>query len=74
MEELPVVEKTYRVPDISCEHCVRAISGELARIDGLEVVMVDLATKVVTVRHDDRVTEDEIISGIEDAGYEVAAE
>jgi copper ion binding protein len=68
-----VVEKTYRVPDISCEHCVRAITGELTKINGVEVVDIDLATKAVTVRHDDRVTEDEIITGIEDAGYEVAA-
>ncbi len=68
-----MVEKAYRVPDISCEHCVRAITDELTRIDGLQVVNIDRATKEVVVRYDDSVTEDEIITGIEDAGYEVAS-
>lgn len=68
-----MTEKTYRVPDISCEHCVRAITDELTRINGVEVVNVDLASKNVVVRYGDNVTEDEIITGIEDAGYEVAA-
>ena len=68
-----MVEKAYRVPDISCEHCVGAITDELTRIDGLQVVNVDLATKQVVVRYEDSVTEDEIVTGIEDAGYEVAS-
>lgn len=67
-----MTEKTYTVPDISCEHCVRAITGELEKIQGLEVLTVDIPTKIVTVRHGDDVTEDQILSGIEDAGYDVA--
>ena len=67
-----MTEKTYRVPDVSCEHCVRAITGELTQIRGVHNVDVDLATKEVHVRFDDSVTEDEIVTGIEDAGYEIA--
>ncbi|MGH9172795.1 MAG: heavy-metal-associated domain-containing protein, partial [Vicinamibacterales bacterium] len=56
-----------------CEHCVRAITGELSGIAGVEVVSIDIPTKVVTVRHTDDVSDEQIVSGIEEAGYEVAA-
>jgi copper chaperone len=67
-----MVEKVYRVPDVSCEHCVRAITDELTKIDGVERVSVDIPTKLVTVQHGDAVSEQQILDGIEEAGYEVA--
>ncbi len=33
---------TYRVTGMSCEHCVRAVSGELKALDGVSEVTVDL--------------------------------
>jgi copper chaperone CopZ len=68
-----MVEKQYRVPEISCEHCVRAITTELSGIDGVEVVRVDIPTKIVTVRAAESVSDERIVEGIEEAGYEVAA-
>lgn len=67
-----LTEKTYVVPDISCEHCVRAITTELDSIPGVEVLNIDIPTKVVAVRYDESVVEDQIVAGIEDAGYEIA--
>jgi copper chaperone CopZ len=68
-----VVEKVYTVPGVSCGHCVKAITDELTRIPGIEQVDVDLATKHVTVRHNDNVTDAQIQTGIEEAGYDIAA-
>jgi copper chaperone len=68
-----MVERTYRVPDVSCQHCVAAITNELTAIPGIERVVVDLDTKVVTVAHDESVQEQQILDGIEEAGYDVAA-
>lgn len=68
-----MVEQTYKVPDVSCEHCVRAITGELEKLGGVDAVQVDIPTKIVTVRHDGSVSEDAIRAGIEEAGYEIAA-
>jgi copper chaperone CopZ len=68
-----MVKKTYLVPDVSCEHCVRAITNELTQISGVESVTVDIPTKVVTVAHQDSVTDQQIVAGIEEAGYEVAS-
>ena len=68
-----MTEQTYRVPDVSCEHCVRAITDELGRLPGVHHVGVDLKTKLVTVEHDGSVSDDELRRGIEEAGYDVAA-
>lgn len=69
---MDVIEKQYRVPDISCEHCVRAITNELTSLSGVEVTSVDIDSKVVTIRHTDNVSDDQIIATIAEAGYEVA--
>ncbi len=68
-----MTEQTYRVPDVSCEHCVRAITDELTKLPGVRQVGVDLTTKLVTVEHDGTVSEDQLRRGIEEAGYDIAA-
>ena len=39
----------YRVPGMSCGHCVQAVETELGRVEGVEAASADLATKLVTV-------------------------
>ena len=68
-----MTEQTYRVPDVSCEHCVRAITDELTKLPGVRQVGVDLMTKLVTVEHDGTVSDDQLRQGIEEAGYDIAA-
>lgn len=68
-----MVQRVYRVPDVSCQHCVRAITGELQKIPGVQSVHVDLDTKLVTVAADESVSDQQIRAGIEEAGYEIAA-
>ncbi len=63
----------YRVPDVSCEHCVNAITGELTKIDGVQRVDVNLETKMVTVESDERVADAVLRAGIDEAGYEIAS-
>jgi copper chaperone CopZ len=43
------VATVYSVPDISCQHCVNAITEQVSQVAGVEKVSVDLATKTVTV-------------------------
>jgi len=63
---------TYSVPDISCNHCVHAISGELQTVAGVESVDVDVKAKTVTVVAEP-LDDDAIIAAIDEAGYEVVA-
>ena len=40
------------VPDISCEHCERAITAALSPVAGVTSVSVDIPAKTVTVQYD----------------------
>ena len=44
---------TLNVPDISCEHCERAITGALQPIYGVQNVRVDIPAKQVRVDYDE---------------------
>ena len=41
------------VPDISCEHCERAITNALSPVEGVRSVKVDIPAKQVHVDYDD---------------------
>lgn len=66
--------RIYSVPDVNCQHCVSAISGELTQIDGVQDVQVDLQAKTVTVTASDSVAEEQIRAGIDEAGFDIADE
>ena len=40
------------VPDISCEHCERAITNALTPVEGVAAVQVDIPKKTVSVDYD----------------------
>ena len=40
------------VPDISCEHCERAITGALQPVAGVQSVQVDIPAKQVRVEYE----------------------
>jgi copper chaperone len=44
---------TLNVPDISCEHCERAITNALQPVDGVRAVSVDIPGKQVRVDYDE---------------------
>ena len=41
--------KTFKVPNISCGHCVRAIENEVGELEGVTSVNAAEDTKMVTV-------------------------
>ena len=59
----------FHVPDISCDHCVRAITNEVKEIAGVATVTVDIPTKMVTIAHDN-VAQPAIIAAINEAGFD----
>jgi len=63
---------TYRVIGMTCEHCVRAVSTEVARIDGVTDVDVDLVTGEVAVVSDGPLAVEDVRAAVDEAGYEVA--
>ncbi|CAA9341363.1 MAG: hypothetical protein AVDCRST_MAG93-6667 [uncultured Chloroflexia bacterium] len=59
-----------KVPTISCQHCVNAITSEVSQLQGVQRVAVDLGSKQVSVEADERVTTAAVIGAINEAGYD----
>ena len=65
---------TFKVPEMSCDHCKAAVEGELNKLSGVEFSNADFEKGIVEVRYDeDRVTTEELEGAIEEAGYSVTA-
>jgi copper chaperone len=61
----------YVVPGVHCDHCVHAVKQEIAAVDGVTGVEVDLETKLVTVTGE--ALDDGLLrAAIDEAGYEPA--
>lgn len=60
---------TFNVPDISCQHCVDAITNEVTAVEGVTDIAIDLNTKTVSVVGGESSA---VIAAIDEAGYDVA--
>jgi copper chaperone len=60
---------TYSVPEMSCGHCVNAITTEVKLLTGITGVAIDLDTKVVLVTGID-LNDVAIREAISEAGFE----
>ena len=69
-----MTDTTFKVPDMSCDHCKAAVEGELNKLSGVENSNADLENGTVVVRFDEsRVSTEQLKGAIEEAGYTVAA-
>jgi copper chaperone len=64
-------ELTYTVPAMHCGNCTAAVEREVSRVDGVESVEADLATKLVLVRGEE-IDDAAVRAAIEEAGYAAA--
>lgn len=62
---------TYVVTGMSCEHCVASVREEIGKLDGVESVEVELASRVVTVESDRPLDPAAVSEAVDEAGYEV---
>jgi copper chaperone len=63
---------TLSVPDISCEHCERAITNALTPVEGVRNVSVDIPSKQVRVEFDEaQVNVDKMKAILQEEDYPV---
>lgn len=67
-----MTQSTYMVRGVTCEHCVRTVTEEVSKIDGVDRVVVDLPTGAVTVTSKGSVDDTDVRVAVEEAGYELA--
>jgi len=62
---------TYEVTGMTCEHCARAVTGELAGLDGVSAVTVRLVPggmSAVTVTSGSPLTAQAVAAALDEAG------
>lgn len=61
--------KTFKVPNISCGHCVMAIQNEVGDLDGVTSVEANKDSQMVTVEWDAPASWDGIKALLEEINY-----
>ena len=61
--------KTFRVPNVSCNHCVMTIKRELGELEGVVSANADVETKTVTVEWESPATWEGIESLLTEINY-----
>jgi copper chaperone CopZ len=64
--------RTFSVPNISCDHCVRTIHRELVALPGVHEVEGNVARKEITVNYGPEETLDRIKETMSEIGYPLA--
>jgi len=63
---------TYKIPNISCGHCVHTIQSEVSELAGVTSVVADMLNKQATISFDAPASEDKIKSLLAEINYPVA--
>jgi len=68
---------TYQVTGMTCEHCARAVTSEIAGLNGVSAVSVELVPggiSAVTVTSDSPLSTEALATALDEAGnYRLAA-
>jgi copper chaperone len=62
---------TYRVQGMTCDHCARAVTEEVTKIEGVTDVAVDVGAGQVTVTSSAPLGSDAVREAVDEAGYEL---
>jgi copper chaperone len=63
---------TVTVTGMTCEHCARSVTEELAAVNGVHSVEVTVSSGKVTISSDRELDGPEIAAAIDAAGYTLA--
>ena len=61
---------SFNIPNMTCGHCVRAITQAVLAVDPAAQVQADVPTKLVEV--DTTATRDSVVARLVEAGYQPA--
>jgi copper chaperone len=63
----------FSVPGMTCGHCKQAVTTEVGKIVGVSDVDVDLDSKQVTVTSSQPLSWSDLVSAVDEAGFEAVA-
>jgi len=68
-----MTKKTYNIPSISCNHCIRTIEFEINEVPGVKKVKADEESKTAEITFTDPATDEQIIKVLAEINYPVVA-
>ena len=63
--------ESFNVSGMSCQHCVDSVSKEVAKVAGVDKVVVDLPAGTITVESATPVDREALAAAVDEAGYEL---
>ncbi|MCF7913412.1 MAG: SO_0444 family Cu/Zn efflux transporter [Candidatus Cloacimonetes bacterium] len=67
--EVEMNVKRYKIEDMHCNHCVKAISAAVEELSGAEDVMINLGEKLLEVKG--KASDAEIMAKVQSTGYKI---
>jgi len=60
---------TYKIPNISCGHCVNTIKMEVSELEGVQSVEADADSKTATIQFEAPADEKKIVTLLQEINY-----
>jgi copper chaperone len=73
MKEQIMNTVTYKIPNISCNHCVHTIQTEVSELEGVHTVVADAGAKTATITFGSPANEEVIKNLLAEINYPAAA-
>jgi copper ion binding protein len=68
-----LMKSILKIEGMSCDHCVKHVTGALKNIPGVTNVTVSIKNNNAEVEHSGQVTAEAMKAAVVEAGYEVVA-
>ncbi len=60
----------FQVTGMTCGHCESAVRGEVSKLSGVERVEVSAASGRLVISATEPLSDDDVLSAVDEAGYE----
>jgi copper chaperone CopZ len=60
----------YQVTGMTCGHCEASVRGEVAKIDGVQAIVVDAKSGSLVIDSESPVADADVLAAVDEAGYE----
>ncbi len=64
---------TYKIPNISCGHCIHTVQSEVSELAGVKSVIADIEKKEAVITFEPPASEEKIKGLLAEINYPVAA-
>jgi len=68
-----VTTVTYKIPNISCGHCIHTVQSEVSELAGVKSVIADIEKKEAVITFEPPASEEKIKGLLAEINYPVAA-